>query len=467
MGVNSGGSASISDNWGSLSGGTGVVNNGYLSIGAASTGTYSGAISGSGVLHASASAGQALTLSGNNTYTGGTVLDSGSVVMGSNAALGATSGVLSGTGSLDLNSHSLTVGALYMGAGGTITDNSAGVGTTTLTVTFGTSGDPMQSPIQDGATKKLALAVSGTGTQYFMNNCSYTGGTTIGSGSTLWVGYGGTAGHITGNVTNSGTLYFAPVTTDTYSGVISGTGSVHIYGNWGSGAKTETFSGANTYTGGTYVDCGYLTVTGSLADASGTISSGTVLTDSGSLTVPAGKTLTNNGALSVGTGKTLTDNGTITNNGTLASGPTGFTVSSGKVLNNYGTMTGGIANSGTVSFLASTTYVGTISGTGAIVVNPGAGNTVIFEGNQTLSGTTTISSGTLQLGDHTTGHNSMITGAIVDNAILKYYEYGAGTYTPAGNLTGNGAVNIAGDGTIAYLGKHTGFAGTHSGTMTW
>ena len=79
---------------------------------------------------------------------------------------------------------------------------------------------------------------------------AYSGGTTITAG-TLQIGNGGTTGSITGNVADNGALAFDRSDSVTFSGVVSGAGSL---ADEGTGALTLT--GANTYTGGTTIAAG-------------------------------------------------------------------------------------------------------------------------------------------------------------------------------------------------------------------
>ena len=65
---------------------------------------------------------------------------------------------------------------------------------------------------------------------------------------------------------------------------------------------------------------------------------------------------------------------------------------------------------------------------------------VILTASNAYTGASTISSGTLQLGDGTTGHDGSISGAsIVNNATLAYNLFGSQTYT--GVISGGGECN--------------------------
>jgi autotransporter-associated beta strand protein len=94
-----------------------------------------------------------------------------------------------------------------------------------------------------------SLVKVGAGMLILSGTNTYTGGTTISTG-TLQLGNGGTTGSIVGNVIDNG--IFAINRSDTFShpftfgGLISGTGSFEQRGTgW------TIFTGANTYTGGT------------------------------------------------------------------------------------------------------------------------------------------------------------------------------------------------------------------------
>ncbi|MGD0897387.1 MAG: autotransporter-associated beta strand repeat-containing protein [Thermoguttaceae bacterium] len=142
--------------------------------------SYTGAISTAG-LGIVKLGGGTLSLGGNNTYTGGTIVTAGTLLLGSTSALGT--GLLTASGgTVDLAGYSPTVGGLA-GALGTITDNSTGPGPTILSVNQagatafgGTICDHPGGP-------HVALDLTGAGTLTLGGSNTYSGGTTISSGT--------------------------------------------------------------------------------------------------------------------------------------------------------------------------------------------------------------------------------------------------------------------------------------------
>ena len=130
----------------------------------------------------------ALTLSGSNSYSGGTTISAGTIKIGNSSALGSDGLTVNG-GTLDLNGNSISVTALS-GTGGIIKDNSGSASSTkTLTVNTSTTNTPpfAGSLNNDGTHDKLALNKSGYGTLSLSGSNNYSGGTTINAG-TLQIG---------------------------------------------------------------------------------------------------------------------------------------------------------------------------------------------------------------------------------------------------------------------------------------
>jgi autotransporter-associated beta strand protein len=100
-----------------------------------------------------------------------------------------------------------------------------------------------------------SLRKSGSGTLILTNTNTYTGGTTIATG-TLQLGDGTSAGAVSGDITNNGALIFAtPASGQGITGAISGSGRITKVG-----AGTLVMTGANTNAGGTTIAAGTLQI---------------------------------------------------------------------------------------------------------------------------------------------------------------------------------------------------------------
>jgi autotransporter-associated beta strand protein len=342
--------------------------------------TYTGAISGAGCVYVSCG-GSTITLSGNSSnFAGLFFVSSGTLQMGANApdSLGSGSAFLDVcfTGVVDLNGNNLTVGELTSDQqGGTVTDTSSTPGTSTLTLLVAASnGNSTTVAITDGPYRHVALVLgqlgsTGTFAEYLLSTNTYTGGTTIGPDTMLWLGYGGNTGTILGNVLDNGQLLFAPATTIVFSGVISGSGEVDVDAYWGNGMVV--LAGVNTVSGGTAVYAGTLDVTGSLTGGPLTVYGGTLSGDGtlGDVSVQGGSFTPGDG----GTGTLITGNLTLNsgtqyvvaiNGGTAGTGYT-QTQANGQVWLGGATLvlTGGGGGSGAIVLIQSTCGIsGTFAG---------------------------------------------------------------------------------------------------------
>jgi autotransporter-associated beta strand protein len=220
-----------------------------------------------------------LTLSGANTYTGGTTVDGASgnstLAAGAENVFGTGAMTVSGyghTATLDLNGHSQAVGPLAGDSAGVINLHSVN-----LTVDqTGTSTEFAGTIIGTGGSLTVTDS-SGTGTLTLSGANTYTGGTTINSG-TLVAGHnsalGTGAASITGGTLNVGTgVTVGNNITIGGSGTLSGTDSSSIVTGTVNG--TGTIGGTLTFgSGGTLApgnSPGILTNTGTLLLASGSI----------------------------------------------------------------------------------------------------------------------------------------------------------------------------------------------------
>ncbi len=278
-------------------------------------------IGGPGMLRIGATASSPLngtvTLSGVNTYTGGTVIEAPHTLQVSAAGnLGSPGGSLSfsnaldrGFGTFNLNGTNVTVGDLN-GAGGTIRNNKSA---STNVFTIGNSnatGGVFQGVIA-AAGGVLVLRKTGSGIITLAATNSFTGGTTI-SGGTLQLGDGvARNGVVLGDITNNAALVFANPHPQLFSGAVRGTGTLTK-----TGAGRLTLSGANTYGGNTTISAGTLALSGSgsIGNSAGiSVVSGATLDVSGrvdqTLTLANGQTLTGGGMvigqLHAGAGSTI------------------------------------------------------------------------------------------------------------------------------------------------------------------
>jgi autotransporter-associated beta strand protein len=341
---------------GSIPDTSGISGAGTLLFYEPSATTVSAPITGSlGVTQSSAGAG-VVTLSGTNTYTGATTINSGTLEAGSTSAFGNASPVtINGTGELNLNGFNNTIGPLAGSATSTIV-----LGGATLTV------DPPADPTFSGVISGGTLALTGPGTEILDGANTSLTAISIGGTSILQVGDGATAGaSISGNVTDNGALVFEPYSTDniTYAGAISGPGTVTF-----SGTGQINFSGANMYSGQTSLQ-------------------------SGTLTDSAANSYSPSSVMAVSSGAHLQVNHDETilglQNGT---GGGNVAIASGAVLDSAG---GGAGDFG-----------GIISGIGSILVSAGVQG---FTGNNSYSGGTTITNdGEIFVGSN----NALGTGTI-------------------------------------------------------
>jgi outer membrane autotransporter protein len=209
-----------------------------------------------------------LTLTGLNTYTGGTSFDGGTLAVNSDANLGA--------GPLSFNGGTLQARAI----GGGITSTKA----VTLNAGGGTFlADPGTASTFSGVISGPgALVKAGLGTLTLMGTNTYTGGTSFNDGTLAMISdanlgtgplsfNGGSlqALAIGGGIRSTkavalkiggGTFLADAGTTSTFSGAISGLGSLTK-----DGLGALDLAGLNTYQGGTILNAGTLTVNGAQA----------------------------------------------------------------------------------------------------------------------------------------------------------------------------------------------------------
>jgi autotransporter-associated beta strand protein len=130
-------------------------------------------------------------------------------------------------------------------------ENLSGAGTITgLAGTVVRLGD---ADFAGAITGGVALEV--VGAAFLSAGSNYTGGTTIDAGGVLVLGHGGTGGAVPGDITDNGSLFFDHSNKVTVTALISGSGDLDQYG-----PGTTVINRAETYTGGTNVLGGVLSI---------------------------------------------------------------------------------------------------------------------------------------------------------------------------------------------------------------
>ncbi len=434
------GSGTLTYNGGVLQLGSGInaANDIQLNAGAAfdtagNNATLSGVISegvaGSSVTKVGAGT---LLMTGTNSYSGGTFINTGTLSISLDSALGnAASSITFNGGTLQMASGLNDSRAVTLDSGGGTIDT--GVNSSTFTGVFSGAG---------------SLTKVGTGALFLTGTNSYNGGTLIDAG-TLGINADAALGNAASSITfNGGTLQIAAglndsravtlnsggtidtgVDSSTFTGVFSGNGSMTK-----AGAGMLTLFAANTYTGGTTVNAGTLSIStdSNLGNAAGplTFNGGTLQTTAG---ITSGRNISLAGSGTIDTqiyDSTFT--GVISGGGALTQLGNGVLFLAGA--NSYSG--GTVFNNGTINVSSASAL-----GSGQLTFN-GAGTL------QTLVGITVTSNVTLNTGAigvfDMMGNTSTISGVIGGAGSLALVSSGTLTLTGANTYTGGTLVNNLG-----------------------
>ena len=436
-----------------------------------------------------------LTLSGNNSGTGGVTLTAGTLNINSATALGATASAFninggtidntSGTAKTLANNNPITLGGNF--AYGT----SAGTASNNLNLGTGT--------VNTGASRIITL--NGAGALTFGGVLANTA-TNQGVSVTVNNGTGTTAtsalnlGGI--SITASGDTTFRNFT-------LTGNGNINVTGGISNGAGSGgggliksgtgilTLTGTSTYTGATTINDGVLdAIDGTGVSASSTIQlKGGVFQSSGTFTRSVA---TGNGKVNWGSGYSggfaarggLLDlqlnNGTSSltwgNSYTNIAGDGSSLIFGSATADNRVDFKNGLnLGNGTVATRTinvidnpnSSADIARISGAitettaGMGLLKDGAG-TLELTGNNTYTGATTISAGTLQIGAGGTSGAISSTSGISNNGTLAINRSDALTVSTI--ISGTGALKNNGAGTLTLTGNNTFTGGTTVSTGT-
>ncbi len=414
-------------------GGSITMGGGSLTFGTTSPSTaYSGVVSEAGNLIKQNSG--AFVLSGNNSFSGNTRVDAGTLVIGNTNALGSSSLTLNG-GTLQSNA-TFAISNNYL-----LTANSAINGTNSLTMSgIGALGSNVLTVANTVGTINLGGVISGVGGSILQNGIggtlllsgvganTYTGGVTLTAG-TLVVGKASALG--TGNLVlnggalqSNGSLSIANNFSQTANSTINGANNLTLSGTGNLGSNT-TLLVNNT--------AGTITLSNAIGGAGGIALNGNILVLSGANSYTGG-TIVTAGTLQLGTSNALAPIGGVTVNGGIFD-VNGTTQTIGDLSGNGGsiTMGGGSLTFGTVT--PSTIYSGVISEAGNLIKQNSG--TVILTGNNSFTGNTIINGGALFVNEALLGPVSVSANTIL-----------GGSGTIGGTVTNNGTVAPGSPGII-------------------
>ena len=419
-----------------------------LSLGATASTLYAGVLSGPGSL-TKAGASTTLTLSGTNTYTGGTAINLGVLNLASAGALGTSGTISFGGGTLQYSSSNFTdySSRLSQAAGQEWRIDVNGQSVTFATAFTSVGGKLIKSdsgPI-GGISQTLILTANNT----------YSGGTTINSGR-LKVGSGGNTGSLgTGGVINNSILEYNRLDLLEESNAISGGGELTQ-----SGSGRLVLTGANTYAGVTTIISGSGGIQVGKGATSGSLGAGGVVNNANlsfarSDVVTYADVISGTGSVTqAGTGTLIfTNTNSYTGGTTISSGT--FQFGNGGASGNAGA--GPILNNSHLVFNRSDgeEYTYAITGTGD-VTKAGAGTLVFTNDGNTYSGGTIISGGAIQIGNGgTTGR--LGSGTVLNNSHLILNRSDDTNY--AGSMTGTGDLIQSGTGAVTFSGNANTFSG--------
>jgi autotransporter-associated beta strand protein len=403
--------------------------------GATGGAAYSNQITGAGAITVTTDSDKSVTLSGANTYAGGTTVSEGTLALSGAGTLGATTNALTVSGgTLDLGGTTQTQNGGLTLDGGTIEN-----GTLASSGTFGLQSGTVSATLagSGGVSKTTSGTVILSGANTYGGGTNINAGTlTVGNNSALGTGdvtmAAGTTLGFSGNytiannfgLTGDPTFFVDTGNSGTISGVISDTSPGPNAGVVEkTGAGTLILSGANTYSGGTTVSAGTL------------MAGSTTGFGSGRASVASGATLDINGHdVSIGSLADVSGAGGIVTNGDSV----GATLTVGS--DNTSTTFSGVIQDGTHTTALAKVGSGTLTLAGA---NAYSGATTVDAGTLSVNGSIASSSGLTVNSGGTVGGTGTLPSTVIASGGTLAPGNSIGTITVNGNLTFNASSTYA------------------------
>ena len=428
-----------------------------LTVGGSGPVVLSGVVSGTGSLEKQD--GGTLTLSGANTYGGTTRINGGTLQVGAGGTTGTLGGgAITDNGVLLISRSDAYTLSLAVSGTGVLSKTAAG----TMALS-GTNSYTGGSTIDNGVINVTGDQSAATGGWSVGPNATSTSTVSLQAGSKVVVAAGkqirignttasGTTVqtvNVAGSVVNNGTLY------DGRPGVLN----LNSGGTWeqndamslnGQGGYSSTLT---VNTGATLTYAGTSTI--KVLPATGTSGGNAILTIAGgTLVTGRGFESTISTSTSAGSGLYLSGGGTLRLTADVpvlaATAGSTFNVQSG---------TGGIIID-TQGYNATLALpIANVSAQTGSLTKQGTG-TLVLGGNNTYTGATTVSAGTLQLGNGG-GSGSLASTSIVDNGALVINR--TGSLSISAVISGSGSLTHSGTGTTTLTGANT-YAGETSVT---
>jgi len=411
----------------SSTGGTFDMNGKNLTANSSASTTFAGTLAGGNSTFAKQGSGT-LTLTANNSYTGGTYIDGGTLALSGTGSLAQSQSVKVGAGAVfDIGGVASSATVQAISEVGFQNGGEVHLGSKTLIISGANKGVFYQNTISGSG--GLNMAGSGNSTFVLYGNQTYSGTTTI-SGGTLQIGAGGEVGSIfhSPSIVNNSVLLLNHTGFQTLAANISGNGTIAKQGN-----GTTNLSGNVSHTGSTTISGGTLALSGNGS-----------LSQTPLIQIGSGAVFDISGMDSTATIQAVSEEG-FANGGEVQLGSKTLIIAG--------------ANKGVF-------YQNTISGSGGLTMAGSGNSTMSLYGNQNYTGTTTISGGTLQIGLALDESSVAFSSpSIVNDSVLNLAHNGLQNLSA--NMSGSGALAKFGNGTTTLAGNfaHTGSTTISEGTL--